>query len=965
LQLAAGFRYECLIAITTIMRTIVLLTLSLFLSPTLWSQSTSIRGTLVDSSDKKNLQNSVISLLYMKDTTLTGFTRADANGHFELAAPDSSGQYLLLVTHPYFADYLDSVKIVSGQQVNLGIIHLFSKIKMLEEVIVRGNRAIILRGDTTVFTADSFKVAEGANVEELLRKLPGITVDRTGKITAMGENVKKVLVDGEEFFGTDPGIATKNLRADVVQEVQVFDKKSDQAAFTGIDDGVRDKTINLKLKDDKKKGYFGKIDVGAGIKDGKQPYDNSGTGRYYGAAMINAFQGKRKLAGYGISSNTGFMNLSWDDADKYGASSNVQVTAEGGIMITSGGDDWNSSNGIPINYNAGIHYSNKFNEDKNSVNLGYRYVDINSPGNTRVFSKNFVKDSSWSMNSQTDFRNINQKHAANLILESKLDSMNTLKLTMTGNLNYTNNRSTYYAENINDKNGQFINTNNRKSTGNSDQSAYNANLLWMHKFKKAFRTVSINGSFNNNMSNSDGFLYSKIDFYRDNVVDSTSIIDQRNLVDNKSNTFNTRAAYTEPLAKDFYMETSYAFNYNKRNNIRNILAKGNNGEYDRKIDSLSNEFEYNDMSNAPGLSFRYSNTKVNLNFGSSVAFTKYEQINKTENTSTDFSFANHYPRASFYYKLKPQEGFRFNYNGNTSAPNLNQLQPIRVNTDPLNIFIGNPDLRPSFSHRFSLNYNSWKMLSQRSIFVAFDYGFTQNAFASLNYIKDAVRTTQTVNTNGMYNYNAFMWFDRKIQKINLSVGFNPSYNFSQRVDFIAGANGQSLKNLTVNETYNMRLSIGKDEDKKYRVYLRPYVGYNVARATVNTMANAKYWTSGGGLWSTFYLPKEFEINNNIDAQFRQKDPRFPTNNNFVFWDADIAKWFHKRQFQVKLAVRDALNQRNGYNRNFGSSSFTETYNTVLRRHFLLGFVWNFSKMNAGNNSNQKDAPSGNKVIITK
>ena len=208
----------------------------------------------------------------------------------------------------------------------------------------------------------------------------------------MGERVKKVLVDGEEFFGTDPGIATKNLRADAVQEVQVFDKKSDQAEFTGIDDGVRDKTINLKMK--KMAGHFGKIELGGGLKD---KYDNS--------VMANFFQNKRKLAGYGIMSNTGQTNLDWQDAQNYGGGPENMMTGttdDGGMYISFGGGDdnyWGGRNGIPRNWNAGFHYSNKFNKEKNSFNSGYKYSKVISPGETRTFSKTFLPDTSWNSNS--------------------------------------------------------------------------------------------------------------------------------------------------------------------------------------------------------------------------------------------------------------------------------------------------------------------------------------------------------------------------------------------------------------------------------------------------------------------------------------------------------------------------------------------------------------------------------------
>lgn len=929
------------------MRLYLTLVLLLVFAVSAYSQTSGIKGTLVDSAENKSLQNTVVALLNAKDSVLVDFARAGAAGEFQFNVSDT-GSYVILVTHPYFADFSEAIKMKPGSPANMGIINLVSKAKLLEEVIVKANKSMFMRGDTTVFTADSFKVAEGANVEELLKRLPGFQVDRNGNITAMGQSVKKVLVDGEEFFGSDPGIATKNLRADVVQEVKVYDRASDQANFTGIDDGVKDRTIDLKLKEDKKKGYFGKIDAGGGVRERSAFNDEAGKGRYYGAAMINAFKAKRKLAGYGISSNTGFMNLDWEDADKYGSGSTTSgITEDGGMYISYGGGDYNSSNGIPVNYNAGVHYSDKYNKDKHSLNTGYRYVRIDAPGNTQIFSKNFTPDSSWNTNSINNYRNISDKHSGNFIFETKLDSMNTLKLTTGVNFNYSKSNEDYNVENLNGETGSLINTNNRKSNDDRDQSAYNANLLWMHKFKKQYRTISVNTSFNANRSNSDGFLYSRIDFYENDIVDSTNIIDQRNLIKNTSNTLGTRISYTEPLAKDFYLEASYAFNRINRNNVRDILAKGGGGLYDNRIDSLSNNFDYNEMSNTPGFGLRYSNKKVNINVGTSVAFTSYDQLENTLGTKTSFSFSNHFPRANITYKIKPSESIRLFYNGNTTAPSLNQLQPIRVNTDPLNQYIGNQDLRPSFGHRFSLSYDNWKMLSERNIYGGIDYSFTQNAFATFASIKNAVRTTQTVNTDGIYNGGLYISYNKKLRSANLRVGFSPRINFNQTVDFVASYNGETVKNTTRNSFYNFRLSLSRDVEKKYNFYLAPYFGYNIAKASVSEQANAKYWTGGGYLDMRVYLPKEFEIYNTIEASLRQKDSRFPTNNNFVFWNAELIKWVYKKEFQVKFAVNDILNQKNGYSRNFNSYSFTETYNTILRRHFLVGFVWNFTKMNGG------------------
>lgn len=923
-----------------IMKLKLALLFSLFTTVFAYGQNHTISGKLIDSSEGKSVDHSVIALLNNKDSSLISFTRARKDGSFSLNGPDSAGHYIIMATHPYFGDFFDAIDYKNHENIDIGSINMISKIKLLEEVVVKGNRSMYLKGDTTVFTADSFKVAKDANVEELLKKLPGIQVDRTGKITAMGEQVKKVLVDGEEFFGTDPGIATKNLRADVVDKVEVFDKKSDQSAFTGIDDGVKDKTINLKLKEDKKKGYFGKTDAGGGYKD-----------RFYGSAMINAFQAKRKIAAFAITSNTGWMNLDWQDSDKFGGGNNMEVMEGGGIIMWSDAGDYNSSNGIPTNYNGGIHYSNKFKGDTISLNSGYKYVRIDAPGNTRIFQKNFTTDSSWNMNSVRNYLNRTDKHSANLTVETKIDSANTLKLTATGNLNYSDINATYDARNFGDKSGYTINNNSQTNKGKTDNAAYNANLLWMHKFKKPFRTLSINTSLNHTQSKTNSFLYSKTDFYENNIVDSTAIIDQNNLINNSGNTVNSRLSYTEPLAKDFYMETSYRININKRNNTRNIMMKSASGAYDNKIDSLSNDFDYNELSHSPGINFRYNGKKINTAIGSMVEFSNYKQDNLTKNTVRTYSFNNYYPQANFSYKLKPSVFLRFNYNGRTSAPTLDQLQPILDNTNPLNQYIGNPYLRPSFSNNFNIGFNSFKMLSERSIWTGINYGFTNNAFTRFTNIKQGVQTTQTVNANGVSYFNFYGNYNKKIKKLNFRIGFSPNISFNNNVDFIANAAGTAQRNETKNSSYRLGLSLSRDVEKKYNIYVSPNYGYNIANATINTFANAKYWSAGADVNAMVYLPKKFELRSSVDAEFRQKDPRFPTNNNFVFWNADLQKKILKEKLVIKFAVNDILNQRNGYSRNFNSFQFTETYNNVLQRNFLLGVVWNFSKMNGQSTPN--------------
>jgi hypothetical protein len=900
------------------------------LSATAFSQTSSINGTVIDSADKKSLVNTAITLLRKSDSTLVKFTRAGKEGNFQLTGLNP-GSYILMNTHPYLGDYFDNVELKPGEVLELGKIYMTPKTKLLAEVILKSGAPIRIKGDTTIYTADSFKVRPGANVEELLRRLPGISVDKNGQITAMGERVKKVLVDGEEFFGSDPGIATKSLRADAVQEVQVFDKKSDQAEFTGIDDGVKDKTINLKMK--KLSGYFGKIEAGGGLKD---KFDNS--------VMINLFRNKRKLAGYGIMSNTGQTNLDWQDAQNYGGGMEGMQSGtsdDGGMWISYSNEDSYSGGrgGIPQNWNGGLHFSDKFNKQKNSFNSGYKFSKINAPGNTDVFSKTFLPDTSWSSNSRSSNFNSTIKHAFNLTMDFNLDSMNSLKWTSKINNNTGRSNNNYYSE-IRDEQSRFINNSTRRSNNNTDKNNITSSLLWRHKYKKLSRTLSVNTDFNRSQSKSMGLLYSLNNYYVNAVLNERDTTDQQNINDNNNNSISTRVAYTEPLRKDVYLELSYGFSYNNSKSDRITNFKSFNGKYEEPVDSLSNSFVFNRTANTPGLNFRFNKKKYSFSFGTAVAFTHFEQKNITQKIITDYSFVNFLPRVSYNYKLKPNESIHIRYNGSNNAPSPEQLQPTRVNTDPLNVYTGNPDLKQSFRHTISTGYNFYNVLKERNLWSNLTINITDNAFVQSSSI-DSVgkRTYQTVNADGGYNINLFTNYDMKIKDTKWRLSLGPQINIIRNIDFV-----NAVKNITNRNSYTINLNLGQQVPDKHDFNISQEFSWNHSKASVNKSANADYWSLNFYASASKNLPKNFEIGTDINTEFRQKDPRFPTNNNFTKWNAHILKRLMKDdKLELKLSVMDILNQNRGYDRNFDSYSFTETYYNTLRRYWLLSVIWNISK----------------------
>lgn len=923
------------------MRKLALPILVFLCSCAAYGQRASLRGSVADTLDHKNLQNTVVTLMRAKDSVLVKFTRVDRTGNFSIPDLDS-GRFVVMITHPYLGDYFDNITLQPGVASDMGRIIMIPKSKLLAEVIVRSGSPIRIKGDTTVYTADSFKVREGANVEELLRRLPGIQVDKDGNITAMGERVKKVLVDGEEFFGTDPGIATKNLRADIVKEVEVFDKKSDQAEFTGIDDGVKDKTINLKLKDDKKRGYFGKAEAAGGLKD-----------KYSNSAMLNAFKARRKFAAYAMMSNTGQTGLDWQDAQNYGNGMDGMesgMTEDGGMYISfSTPEDenyWGGRNGIPRSWTGGLHFSNKFNDSKQSLNAGYKFSKVNAPALTTSLSRVFLPDTSWFTNTVSDNFSSKIRHALNLTIEATLDSMNSLKWTTGIKHNLSSMDSRYYSESLLPE-GDTINTSRRQSDNSTENNALTSSLLWKHKFKKISRTLSVNMDINWNRTTGNGFLYSLNNYYSGGLIKDRDTIDQQNINASEAQGFGIKAAYTEPLVKDMYMEISYALNYNNNINDRVTNIKDGNGKYADRIDSLSNAFTFKRFVNTPGLNFRVNKKKYNFSFGTSVAFNRFVQDNRTAGQENRYNFVNFFPRASFQYKFKPNESFRFNYNGSTTAPSLEQLQPIRINTDPLNIYIGNQDLDQSFRHAFDMSYNFYNVLKDRGLWSNLSMSFTQNAFVQFSSI-DSVgrRTYQTVNADGVYNINLNGNYNFKIPDTKWRIGIGPNLGLNRNVDFVRNAKtSETVKNFTNVNSYGFNVSVNQYVPDKYNFYIGPNFTWNSSKASVNSAADINYWQFtcwANGSWS---LPgkSKIDLSSDLNVQVRQKDPRFPQNNNFITWNAYITKHFFKNELDVKFGLYDVLNQNRGYDRNFSSYSFTETRYTTLRRFWLLTLTWNFSK----------------------
>ncbi len=680
------------------MKKLLIFFLGVLLSFSSIAQMAKISGQVKDANQDKPVKNAVVALFTPKDSILYSFTRTDTAGKYVLKNV-GPGKYILMASQPLYADVLTDIDVKNDTKVP--VIKLVSKSELLQEVIVKTGSPLKIRGDTTVYTADSFKVSANANVEELLKKLPGIQVDKDGNIKAMGETVQKVLVDGEEFFGDDPGMAVKNIRADAVKEVQVFDKKSEESEFTGIDDGKTQKTINLKLKENKKTGYFGKIDAAGGP-------ENHIANRYNDNILFGSFKGKRKFSAFLLNGNTGQDRLSWEDEQKYGGNDNfsLDVNDNGDLSFSYTGisDDEpyiDPQNGYMTNVNAGMQYSNKWNDEYN-LNLSPKYNSQQYTNHKLTFTQTQIGDSVLNVNSNEE-NNVN-RHNFKLhgILDTKLDSFNSVKIIANANFYHTKGDDILNSETTGNT-GVLKNTSNRQLQTNSDKNALSGNIIFKHKFHKARRTLSFTGTWYSLDNTGKTLLKSNNQAYLDGNPSGSQVLNQKKNYEQSTQTLSAGVTYTEPLNKELSLELKYQVAYNYGTNNQVTYSYGDaSGKYDYLVDSLSNNFKQNILQNIPSARINFANKKLKLNIGSGFGFTHFDLKDVTFNKDYLRNYTNFYPSANATYTYKPNHSIRFYYNGNTVQPTVNQLQPLRNNTDYFNQVIGNPDLKPSFNNSFRI-----------------------------------------------------------------------------------------------------------------------------------------------------------------------------------------------------------------------------------------------------------------------
>jgi hypothetical protein len=897
----------------------------LFSSISSFSQKFSISGSVQDTVAKGPLPNAIVMAIKLMDSTLVDFTRTNNEGIFKLK-PLPIDTYQVVISHPKFADM---GYFIFGDKKNLeydfGKIILQPKNVSLDEVTIFAFKdPIYYKGDTLIYTADSFKTKANATVEDLLKKLPGLKVDKDGKITSQGKAVDKVLVDGDEFFGGDPTVATRNLNANSIESVQVYEKKSDDVANSSTGEETQ-KILNLKLKDEAKKGYFGKV---SGASDFQKFYE--------GEALGNYFKKKLKISVFGLISNTPNSSFGWDDVYKYGLNNEFdrRENEDGGWSMTMTSSQ---PQGIPQNLKTGFYYTDKiFKNTKLNMNYTYNNSMVNSK--TTQKAQYFLTDTSYTSDNIVESIQKNEAHAFNFGIEQRIDSLSDLYVTSKIKVLGSNTNSKDETDFLSSDN---IKTRNTSIYNSSKSSGYDIanNLKYIKRFKKKDRLLNI--SYNNTFSetNSDGILKTDNYSYADSSVFLKSVNQKKEGL-NVNQSHIAGISYTEPITKKIKIEVSFDFmHYNSKQDKKAFNNIG--GEYNELDSTFTNNFINQKQINRAGLKFIYEVKKMRFTIGTKARNVYVNNNNIFKNQHITQNFNNILPFSTLRYKFSENKSLDIRYTTSSQNPTISQLQPVRDNSNPNFINIGNPNLLPTFMHSINLNFNSWKSISGKYTWMGLTYNFINNDMATATSYDSIGRTvSQAINVNGNYNFNGYLGTSMPFFSKKLELGPNLWASYRENKSMING-----LENKTQDIRSNVSLDI-KLNLEKFTAGISGYYSYNSAFSSLNNKSNTPYSSQGISGNVSAKLPKNFTIESDANYTINSKRSN-GYNINYLVWNASVSKIFFKKEnFILGAYAYDILNQNISVDRDISSNVITDIKTNIISRYFLLKATFKFNSNKA-------------------
>ena len=935
---------------------------------TTYAQSTTtVTGTVRDSITKLPLEFATVSLA-TKDGKIVGHISTNTDGTFEIRNV-IQGELQLSVT---FIGYHSTTKTIRtlGATTNAGIINLNEDHVRLEGVVVTAiGNAMIVKKDTIEYNASSYRVAEGAMLEDLVKKLPGTEVDSDGKITVNGEEIKKVMIDGKVFFADDPQVATKNLPANMIEKVQVVNRRSDQARFTGIDDGEEETVLNLTIRPGMKNGWFGNVMAGGGYED-----------KYQGGGMVANIKDDRQisiLASGNNTNNRGFNDIAGSMMQQgRGGGGGTQMrfggSSGGGASMNVGGTRMSiGGNGLMTSWLGGVNAYNEFGKNKQVKATGnYFYNGTETKLDQSRYRQNIFDNDSLSFYNQTTnsiSRTQGHRVAGEVEWTLNENSSFVFKPTINYGIGSFDEKSNYATtlDNLLDT----VNSGSSIASGDNTSISFNGDILFRHKFKTQGRTFTANFVFGYSDNTLDGYNYSKTRFFEFGIpVDS--IIDQQYTTASRSYSTNTRLTYTEPLGNNYYLEMAYRVRTNYSTSDKETFNKDISGKYEDLDDLYTNHYQNLFVNQQAELSLRSVREKYNWTVGVTAQPSYIRSEGRGEEAFSRNSL-NFSPNGNFTYNFSNTKMFRADYRGRTNEPTISQLQPVPDNSNPLLERLGNPNLDPAFTHNLRLSYRNTNPQSFRTIVSFINASLTTDRIVN-NTIYESSTGKQLIvpaNVNGVFSaMGNFMVTTPFSRGSKFTITTNTFANFSQNASLsqtIAVINPSDIETIIANSTKNTTRSLSINEmlrlsykGSKFDINLMGRAGYSKAWYSLDSKEQPTYWNNSVGGDFNWSLPWDLALSSNANYNF-YIGYADGYNEPSLVWNAEISKLlFKQKQGTIKLSVYDILDEGRGTNRNITDNYIEDTIVNTLGRYIMLSFTYRFGSFGGNSNSSRGAFPGG-------
>lgn len=917
------------------------------------AQTIEVKGRLIDANDKSALIGANVLLINTADSTSRFGVVADTSGRF-LFKNIPSASYRMVASYIGYISY-DQRLNFRRTSPDLGEIALKPDAQLLKDVIVKGvAERVEQKGDTTVYNASAFKVNKDANAQDLLEKMPNITIEN-GQVKAQGENVQKVTVDGREFFGDDATLALKNLPAEVIDKIQVFDRLSDQAQFTGFDDGQTTKTINIVTRSDRNNGQFGKAYAGYGT-------DN----RYMIGGSTNYFKKDTRISLIGMSNNINQQNFGTEDllgvlggsgGGGQGGGGNRGGGGGGGNRGGGGGGNFGGGNasdnflagqqsGITTTNAIGLNYSDNWGK-KWKVTGSYFFNNAKNTNTTDLARTFFTTQGAGQLYDENYYSsNNNFNHRVNARLEYTINTKNSVIITPRFSLQDNTSFSSLLG--ANSLSGRALNQTQTNRQNQNDGNNWGNTILWRHRFGKIGRTISVGLTTSSNARVGESSLKSTNRYFGRLTADSLQITDQQTESRGNGYTVSSTISLTENVGRGGQLQLNYVPSYTKNYSERNTYNYNQaTSEYSSPDLRLSNEFDNTYMTNRFGGSYRLriKKTMVTAELNYQNAQLVGKQTYPTE-FEVNRSFNNFLPSAMLMYRGSDGQSLRINYRTSTNAPSISQLQNVVDNSNPLLLRTGNPDLKQEYNHNMSLRYGITKAKTARSFFINLNGSFTQNNISNTTFIatRDTVvagftlRTgsqfTQPVNVNGNWNVRSFITYGMPLTSLKSNLNFNIGTGYTRTIGLI-----NLVENIANTQSITGGLVLSSNISEQLDFTFSVNGNYNTVKNSLQPALDGTYYYQNSNFKINWATKSGFFVNTNINNTFYTGLGQ-DFNLNFTLWNAAVGyKFLKNKAGELKVSSFDVLRQNNSVSRNITSTYIEDVRTRVLQRYYMMTFTY--------------------------